>query len=61
MSTDRLEGSKKLGYLPETGPLYPEMTPYSLLDFFAEARGMNKADESAIGSKKRSTSVRSAA
>ena len=42
MSTDRLEGSKKLGYLPETGPLYPEMTPFSLLDFFAEARGMNK-------------------
>lgn len=43
MSSERLAGSKKLGYLPETGPLYPEMTPYSLLDFFAEARGMNKA------------------
>ena len=43
MSMERLAGSKKLGYLPETGPLYPEMTPYSLLDFFAEARGMNKA------------------
>ena len=43
MSLERLAGSKKLGYLPETGPLYPEMTPYSLLDFFAEARGMNKA------------------
>ena len=42
MNTQRLQGSKKLGYLPETGPLYPEMTPYSLLDFFAEARGMNK-------------------
>ena len=42
MNTQRLEGSRKLGYLPETGPLYPEMTPYSLLDFFAEARGMNK-------------------
>ncbi len=43
MSQERLAGSRKLGYLPETGPLYPEMTPYSLLDFFAEARGMNKA------------------
>lgn len=43
MSFDRLKGSMKLGYLPETGPLYPEMTPYTLLDFFAEARGMNKA------------------
>jgi ABC-2 type transport system ATP-binding protein len=42
MSTQRLAGSNKLGYLPETGPLYPDMTPYSLLDFFAEARGMNK-------------------
>jgi ABC-2 type transport system ATP-binding protein len=42
MSTDRLAGSRCLGYLPETGPLYPDMTPYSLLDFFAEARGMNK-------------------
>ncbi|MEZ6096515.1 MAG: ABC transporter ATP-binding protein [Pirellulaceae bacterium] len=42
MATERLEGSKKLGYLPETGPLYPDMTPYSLLDFFAEARGLNK-------------------
>lgn len=43
MSQNRLKGSRNLGYLPETGPLYPEMTPYSLLDFFAEARGMNKA------------------
>ncbi len=42
MATDRLEGSRRLGYLPETGPLYPDMTPYSLLDFFAEARGLNK-------------------
>lgn len=43
MSTERLAGSRKLGYLPETGPLYPDMTPFSLLDFFAEARGMRKA------------------
>ncbi|HMP77911.1 MAG TPA: ATP-binding cassette domain-containing protein [Pirellulaceae bacterium] len=42
MATDRLAGSRKLGYLPETGPLYPDMTPFSLLDFFAEARGLNK-------------------
>ena len=42
MSSERLAGSQKLGYLPETGPLYPDMTPFSLLDFFAEARGMNK-------------------
>jgi ABC-2 type transport system ATP-binding protein len=47
MSTHRLEGSKRLGYLPENGPLYPDMTPFSLLEFFAEARGMkgNQRDE----------------
>jgi len=41
MQTDRLRGSARLGYLPENGPLYPDMTPHSLLSFFAEARGMN--------------------
>ena len=43
MSTERLAGAKKLGYLPEKGPLYLDMTPFGLLDFFAEARGMKKA------------------
>jgi ABC-2 type transport system ATP-binding protein len=42
MQEDRLAGSAQLGYLPENGPLYPEMTPYALLDFFAEARGMDR-------------------
>lgn len=42
MSTDRIAGSHHLGYLPENGPLYPEMTPVDMLDFFAEARGMSK-------------------
>jgi ABC-2 type transport system ATP-binding protein len=40
MLRDRIAGSHRLGYLPENGPLYPEMTPASMLDFFAEARGM---------------------
>ncbi|MFN7843190.1 MAG: ABC transporter ATP-binding protein [Pirellula sp.] len=40
MARDRIEGSKKLGYLPENGPLYPDMTPFSLLNFFADARGL---------------------
>ena len=40
MALERLEGSKHLGYLPENGPLYPDMTPHSLLEFFADARGM---------------------
>jgi ABC-2 type transport system ATP-binding protein len=43
MSNDRLEGAKHLGYLPENGPLYPDMTPRSLLKFFGSARGMSPA------------------
>ena len=41
MASDRLAGAKKLGYLPENGPLYPDMTPRSLLEFFADARGLS--------------------
>jgi len=40
MATDRLAGSARLGYLPENGPLYPDMTPRGLLEFFADARGL---------------------
>ncbi len=41
MNKDRLAGSARLGYLPENGPLYPDMTPLGLLTFFAGARGMS--------------------
>jgi ABC-2 type transport system ATP-binding protein len=41
MQTDRQAGAARLGYLPENGPLYPDMTPRHLLEFFAEARGMD--------------------
>jgi ABC-2 type transport system ATP-binding protein len=43
MASDRLAGARHLGYLPENGPLYPDMSPRSLLKFFAEARGMTAA------------------
>jgi ABC-2 type transport system ATP-binding protein len=43
MSTDRQAGSARLGYLPENGPLYPDMSPRSLLSFFADARGLSGA------------------
>jgi ABC-2 type transport system ATP-binding protein len=43
MATDRLAGAARLGYLPENGPLYPDMSPRSLLEFFADARGMSAA------------------
>lgn len=39
---NRLRASTRLGYLPETGPLYPDMTPKGLLAFFADARGMSR-------------------
>src|SRR5215211_1607496 len=42
MATERIEGAKHLGYLPENGPLYPDMTPRSLLQFFGAARGMSR-------------------
>ncbi|MEX0794735.1 MAG: ATP-binding cassette domain-containing protein [Pirellulaceae bacterium] len=41
MMSDRLAGSAMLGYLPENGPLYPDSTPWSLLWFIGEARGMS--------------------
>ncbi|MDR0522625.1 MAG: ABC transporter ATP-binding protein [Planctomycetaceae bacterium] len=41
MATNRIAGARKLGYLPENGPLYPDMTPCSLLRFFGESRGMS--------------------
>jgi ABC-2 type transport system ATP-binding protein len=43
MAQDRLAGAKRLGYLPENGPLYPDMTPRTLLEFFADARGLSGA------------------
>ena len=41
--SDRIEASRHLGYLPENGPMYPEMTPLEFLSFFGEAREMNAA------------------
>ncbi|MEE8367251.1 MAG: ABC transporter ATP-binding protein [Thermoanaerobaculia bacterium] len=35
---DRIAAAKRLGYLPENGPLYQELTPLELLQFFGEAR-----------------------
>ena len=41
MSTDRLRAAERLGYLPENGPLYADMTPRSLLTFFGHLRGLS--------------------
>ncbi len=40
ISKHRIEAASKIGYLPENGPLYPQMTPLELLRFFGEARGL---------------------
>jgi ABC-2 type transport system ATP-binding protein len=39
----RIEVARKVGYLPENGPLYMDMTPLGMLKFFAEARGLKGA------------------
>lgn len=44
VATDRLAASRMIGYLPENGPLYNEMTPVSLLKFIGAARGMSSGD-----------------
>ena len=43
VAVDRIGAADRLGYLPENGPLYPEMTPLALLRFFGRARGLDGA------------------
>lgn len=40
VQSDRIAASEMLGYLPENGPLYEEMTPKALLSYLGSARGM---------------------
>jgi ABC-2 type transport system ATP-binding protein len=51
--THSMEARKLIGYLPESNPLYVDMTPTSFLQFIGEMRGfrgaeLNKAVERAI-------------
>ncbi|MHC5023121.1 MAG: ABC transporter ATP-binding protein [Planctomycetota bacterium] len=43
VATNRIEAAAMVGYLPENGPLYADMTPLSLLRFFGSARGLDRA------------------
>jgi ABC-2 type transport system ATP-binding protein len=43
MTVERLAGARQLGYLPENGPLYNDMTPFDLLTFFGQARQLDPA------------------
>jgi ABC-2 type transport system ATP-binding protein len=40
VQANRIEAADHLGYLPENGPLYPDMTPVGLLQFFGMAHGL---------------------
>ena len=40
VQNNRLEAAQRLGYLPENGPLYDDMTPKGLLEFFGRARSL---------------------
>ncbi len=40
MDSDRIKASEYIGYLPENGPLYDEMTPKSALRYLSKARGL---------------------
>ncbi len=42
---DSLEVRRRVGYLPETVPLYREMTVHDYLDFFATIRGVDARDK----------------
>lgn len=43
VAEERSKIANKLGYLPENGPLYLDMTPRQLLHFMGQARGMSSA------------------
>lgn len=40
VTEDRIKASEHLGYLPENGPLYSEMTPQGMLRYIGEVRGV---------------------
>jgi len=40
VSTERLQAAEIMGYLPENGPLYPEMTPETFLTYVGQTRLM---------------------
>jgi len=43
IETQAVEAKRRVGYLPEGAPSYPEMTPRSFLEFIADARGIPPA------------------
>ncbi|MEC9094096.1 MAG: ATP-binding cassette domain-containing protein [Planctomycetota bacterium] len=46
IATDRIKACEHIGYLPENGPLYNEMTPSSSLKYLAKVRGLSISQQS---------------
>ena len=44
IETASREAKRRIGYLPEGAPSYPEMTPFAFLGFVAEVRGLRGAE-----------------
>ena len=42
-----MQAKRRIGYLPEQPPLYPDRTPREYLEFVAEAKGVPKAERDA--------------
>ena len=57
VQADRIAAAEHLGYLPENGPLYPDMTPMAMLGFFGRARGLGPR-AAQTGSTRSSSSAR---
>jgi len=50
VTTEPIAAKKRIGYLPEGAPAYPDMTPADFLDFIAHIRGFTGAEaKSRIG------------
>ena len=47
VTTDALAARRQLGYLPEGAPLYPDMTPWSFLNFCAATRRIKGSERKA--------------
>ena len=47
VGADPIAAKRRIGYLPEGAPLYPDMTPRTLLEFIAEVRGVPASERKA--------------
>jgi len=47
VETQATDAKRRIGYLPEGAPIYPEMTPRSFLEFVADVRGLRGAHRGA--------------